>query len=76
MSDWQEANTPPETPNHYLVVQSRPETAKQYRWVRYWNGSDWFDVKPERYGPVTHWTRMPEPPPIKRTRPVRRVEWD
>lgn len=54
---WFTSDEVPDQKGHYLVVQSN-QFRKRYRWVRYWDGNEWFDIREEKYGPVTHWQPM------------------
>jgi hypothetical protein len=58
---WIDALTPPEKRGHYLVGQKTTDH-KKYRWVRYWNGEDWGDIRAEKYGDVYCYTTMPTLP--------------
>lgn len=58
-SDWVDLDEEcPDAKGRYLVVQQLSSRLR-YRWVRYWDGSDWVDAKEEKYGPITHWMEMP-----------------
>lgn len=57
--DWIPVEHPPHRSGHYLVVQEN-SAHRKYRWVRYWDGREWSNLKEEIYGPVTRWTVMPE----------------
>lgn len=59
----------PDVPGHYLVVQrhaasttSPRNRVRAYRWVRYWDGTDWYDSKADKYGPIVYWMPMPSVP--------------
>lgn len=56
-NDWIEYEDPTER-GHYLVQQENRDK-KKYRWVRYWDGTQWSNAKEELYGPVVLWAIMP-----------------
>lgn len=55
---WIPASVEPEETEMYLVVQQKP--GHHFRWVRLfiW-GEGWQDIKEDRYGPITHWMKLP-----------------
>ena len=55
--DWQEYDDPP-IRGHYLVQQENDDK-KKYRWVRYWNGTQWSNAKEDVYGPIVLWAHLP-----------------
>lgn len=62
MNPWFYTIKHPPVSGDYLVVQDNG--VNRYRWVRYFDSRDgWCDLKQEKYGPVTHWTALPDLPP-------------
>jgi hypothetical protein len=56
---WFGAHIKPTVIGYYLVIQKRIE---RNRWVRFWNGSQWVNIKEDKYGPIFYWSHLKEYP--------------
>ena len=55
---WREVSYLPSKPGRYLVIQETDDY-KRYRWIRYFDGSEWTNTAVEKYGKITYWTVLP-----------------
>ena len=58
-SCWHDATELPPKVGYYLLIQEHIEI---FFWVRFWDGSEWLNLKKEIYGPITYWMELPEYP--------------
>lgn len=53
---WTPAEYPPSKPGRYLVAQRLAD--KKYRWIRFYTGDAWSNIKLDEYGEVYAWTEL------------------
>jgi len=54
---WIPVEIDPPKPGRYLVAQES-EDHRRYRWIRWWDGESWTNIKLDKYGPVYAWCEL------------------
>ena len=57
---WTPVEYPPSSPGRYLVAQRNGKM--RYRWVRFWTGHEWSNIKLDQYGDIYAWAELPPYP--------------
>lgn len=60
-TEWVASIYPPAQPGHYLVCHYGDDH-RRYRFVKYWNGDEWYHAYEEKYGKIMYWMVLPEFP--------------